>query len=462
MSARRRPADGGPRHSGVWPLRIGLASLLGLVFPIYLGVVGRSATSNSNQFLLFLVIVVSGCCIAWSASQERPRLIALSFWIYVYIWVGLAPLAQIVQSWPLYGTYDEGQIRSALWLSVLGILSWLTGYRLARGWGLSARPGRTVQQRRVDRLTYISIASTLLLIMWIGPIAFVSSREKLFAAVNSRAGGVLAQSQLVLAAVIVPPCAALCLRLWGRDAPGWRASRGGRRLTATLAVLALFVANPISNPRLLSGSILISIVLAARGRRRNRRFDKLFAIGLIGGVVFLFPIADAFRFESSKAQLSISADRTEYLSGDYDAFQQTMNGLDLAKQSDAFLGRQTLSAALFFVPRAVWEAKAEPTGVLVARHAGYQFENLSAPLWLEGYMDARAFGAIALCIGFGALARRLDRALHEQRFSLWSGVATVYVGYQLVILRGSLLGVIQFLATWALIVWVVTKPATSE
>ena len=143
--------------------------------------------------------------------------------------------------------------------------------------------------------------------------------------------------------------------------------------------------------------------------------------------------------------------------GDYDAFQQTMNGVVYVDRHGFRSGRQLLSTALFFVPRQVWTSKAEPTGTIIGRDAGYDFLNLSSPAWIEGYIDFSWIGVFAFGFILGLLAGRLERALVESGSSVWSAIAPLYIGYQIIILRGSLLGVVPYLALWCLFAFLVSS-----
>ncbi len=104
-------------------------------------------------------------------------------------------------------------------------------------------------------------------------------------------------------------------------------------------------------------------------------------------------------------------------------------------------GQQTLSAALFFVPRATWPTKAEDTGVMIAEFRGYKVTNLSAPVWTELYIDG---GWLFLVVGMGLLGfilRRADDAA-VARFRLFAApgvLAGTLPFYLIIMLRGSLL-----------------------
>ncbi|MGH3324607.1 MAG: hypothetical protein ACRDOV_09310, partial [Streptomyces sp.] len=139
--------------------------------------------------------------------------------------------------------------------------------------------------------------------------------------------------------------------------------------------------------------------------------------------------------------------------GDYDAYQQLQTGVSLRQQT-GYAPESALGPPLFFVPRATWPGKPEDTGSRLARHAGYRFENLSAPLWAETYLWA-GFPMVALVFGlYGALVRRIDDVRHrlrEQHGSLAVLLVPALAFFQLILLRGSLMASMGPLALLILI-----------
>lgn len=316
-----------------------------------------------------------------------------------------------------------------------------------------------VDPRKVHYLGILGLLLALGAIGVLGPSTFFSSRQELQDAIDRAVGGGPAQAQLFMGLVIVPPTLALFLLLWGRNAIGWRRTAAADILMAALLLVVATVANPIVNSRFLSGSVIVALLVGSSRRVGTTRFSRQIGSAVLVAVLLVFPIADFARFADGGTSKEFGLDRTLFTGGDYDAFQQTMNGVRYVEVRGVSDGTQAIGAALFWVPRQAWAGKPEPTGVVVARDAGYTFLNLSSPAWLEGYVDFLWIGAFAFGLLLGMISARLDRGFYERTFSIWASLAPLYIGYQIIILRGTLMGVIPVLVLWALLTAAVTRRA---
>ncbi len=444
--------------AAAWSSRVAAFLVLGALLPIALGLFPIG--SGEPAFVIGMLFVLSGAWnIACLVTHTSPRLVALSFWLFIYLWCGLAPLSQLTDGvwfWP--GVYQEKVRTAAAYVALVGASAWVAGYKLFAMRRLVVRP-RVVDAKRVTLLCWSALATSVLALGALGVGTFFSSRRGLGAALTELAGGTVTQGQLLFALIVVPSSLGLFMLLWGKNAVGWRLTLWQKRLVWALALVVVVVANPVGNSRFLSGSILIALLVARSPRVRTTRFTRTVAVALVAATVLVFPVADFSRASDSSNSLEIRFDRNLLQGGDYDAFQQTMNGVRYVDQYGVGLGTQASGVLLLPIPRQLWGSKPEPVGVVLARDAGYEFVNLSSPAWLEGYVDFSWFGAALFGAVLGALASRLDRAYYEPRFTVWSAIAPVYIGYQLIVLRGSLMGVVAFLAVWVLLAWLVTRPS---
>jgi hypothetical protein len=121
--------------------------------------------------------------------------------------------------------------------------------------------------------------------------------------------------------------------------------------------------------------------------------------------------------------------------------------------------RQPLGVVLFWVPRSLWADKPVDTGIYLAEERGYEFQNLSAPLWAEMFVIG---GHLVVVGGFIALGyvvvrgddRLVERLAGRRRYS----VAAAFMPFYLIILlRGSLLQATALVATLAMSAWL-TRP----
>src|SRR5699024_1545674 len=171
----------------------------------------------------------------------------------------------------------------------------------------------------------------------------------------------------------------------------------------------LAIVNPIASARYTFGPVAFALPVFA-GAAATRARTRVLMIGTIIGLLFVFPVADAFRRAGPSATRAGFLD--EYMSNpDYDAFWQIANAYAYWQDGFVVPVRQIAGSLFFWLPRSVWADKPTDTGIMLAEYRGYSFDNLSAPLWAELLVNG---GAIALVIGFlvvGAVLHRLDRAI---------------------------------------------------
>ena len=134
---------------------------------------------------------------------------------------------------------------------------------------------------------------------------------------------------------------------------------------------------------------------------------------------------------------------------DFDSYQQIANTVALVDREGLQFGRQIAGAVLFWVPRSLWSDKPLSTGEYVGEQTGHAFTNLSAPLWMEFYIDGGLLLVFLGFLGYGLVVRTLDE------WNQWSKghggarvvslLVPVYAGYQFFLLRGSLMPAIAYL-----------------
>jgi len=169
-------------------------------------------------------------------------------------------------------------------------------------------------------------------------------------------------------------------------------------LIALLAIATAVENNPFSTARFQVGTILLSIYFVFPWSK-NKAMVAIYA--LLIGLIVVFPYADLFR-SSNHANLEVRIEQYRNsnplaVKVDYDSFQQVMNAVRMVDHDGLEWGHQISSAFLFWVPRGIWPGKALPTGVLIAERSGYSFTNMSAPLWIEFFVDG---GWLLLIVGF--------------------------------------------------------------
>jgi len=403
--------------------------------------------------LLQINLAISSFAVAVIVASGAPRFNLLMFWIFGYLFGALAPIVQVGSEtyfWP--GTYSDEEVFSAAVVVVLGVLSWIGGYAIVISNRM--RPShRVIVAQRLHRLGWIGLA----LIGMVGATAGRSfvlggrgglSSEAITVDLTSPVG------ILLRGAALVPVVLALVGLLIVRQQGSFESVRA-RLLIASLAVAVIVVANPVGNARYTFGAVAIAAAVALFGRSGPSRV-RLLSASLVVALILIFPIADSFRYSTDQVQ-GIELNSGVFVGGDYDAFQQTMNGVRYVESRGARDGQQALGAVFVGVPRSIWSDKPDPTGVTIASASGYRFTNLSSPLWIEGYLDFQHIGTIFISLLFGGLSAILDRSYVRAPRSMLAVLSPILAGYQTILLRGSLMGVSAFLFMWVALAFVLSS-----
>lgn len=416
-------------------------------------------------------VVIAAARLAWLVGKGERRLFEMIFWVYTYAFMGLAPLAQIRQDhWPItVPRVDNTLIGIATLMVLLGLGAFLAGAgldhatSLRRGKRASKRAGDangvggqpfTINYQRTVLLAVFAILIALYYLSNVGWFQFLLGRAEARVAYD-------AVWPIGSPGVVVLPCTFMALlvafialvrcRQEAKAAilrgatilPSER--RGNTVLMVVVGLLLADVMNPISTARYHTGTAIFGAATAFGLFATNRRF-RVFTCSLIAAMLAIFPFTDAFR-TTLKASFKAANPVDSLMSGDYDSFAQLMNGYLVGTREGIAVGKQFSGVLLFWLRRAWWEDKPVDTGVHIANVRGYGFTNLSAPLWIELYLNG---GWVLLVVGMFALGyglHRWDTRLEAQiRIVRIPGpIGCILPFYMLILLRGSLLQAAAFL-----------------
>ena len=408
------------------------------------------------------VAVVAVCLAALHRATFGPSFapVAVTFWSFVAVWAGFAPLLQIrygTLPWPdvpLYQFWVTAQV-----VLLFAVVAYWAGYALRRRTVRGQSPPPPAVSRPPARRFTVTVEMAVLatgfalvltavcLPLTGGLLVRFTTRDNLQQAI--RGAGLVNGSDQSLAGLLgILPAAVslvamllclLCLR------QGNRAGRSSGRLLliATVVAIGLNVIynNPLSANRFVTFSSMLAAVLAVV-RFDRRRWRWLFTATMLVGLTVVYPLANVFRNDASRGQLRIGADA--YSTIDFDGFQQTVNSVYYAHVHGHTWGYHLASALLFWVPRSLWTGKAIATGNAVAAGRGYTFQNLSLPLWAEVFVEFSLTGVVVVLYLYGRLAARLDRAVSDRPEGLAMALAVLFAACQVGLLRGPLGAQIPF------------------
>ncbi|MGO9354577.1 MAG: hypothetical protein ACLP3C_28430 [Mycobacterium sp.] len=406
-------------------------------------------------------IAISAARFAFLIGKGEQRLFEMMFWCYSYIFLGLAPLAQLrLDFWPLTVPRIDGTYVAAAGLIVLvGCGAFLAGAGFDSVGSVRRRRSAertydvvkqvlSINYPRTIALSVIAIVIDIYFLSHLGWTIFLQSRTEVAMGQNDAWGQSATFPIMRGAAATAPLVAFLALIRIRREAKSARmrgenissiVMRSNMVLLVVVGIFLAVVMNPISNPRYYFGTAFLSVATAFGLFATRQRF-RFTACGFLVGMLLIFPLADAFR-GSSEGQLKSTNPIQSLLTGDYDSFAQLMNGYLVAARDGIVPLKQFSGVLLFWVPRTLWTAKPEDTGGYIAEGRGYFFTNLSAPLWIEFYLNGSwvvlAVGMFAL--GF-ALHRWDTRLIAELSLYRMPGLlGCILPFYLMILLRGSFL-----------------------
>ncbi|WP_223188016.1 O-antigen polymerase [Streptomyces sp. CBMA29] len=435
------------------PLVIALVGFL----PAYVAAQPGTGVRDTAYWLQLTLTVYGGGRLAAMVLTRRRRLIQGAFWLFVYVAMGVAPLAQaVIGQVPTPVVGPRTDTTTAITLVLIGCVAFDVGALLARHRPAArirrARPQASVSRRRLWLLIVVAYLGSALCIMKLGgPTVFFSSRQGISESVQSSGlagsgGDSHVGSAFIRGFGTVPALLALLFLI------RWMiTSRIARRRPLAIAALTglvlinVIVNNPISNPRYWFLTVVFSLLFTA--------FPKspvMYRTALVTGVVaalLLFPFLDRFRYDSGGYHPVETTSALEPLTlKDYDQIGMFANTITFVGSGEGHShGRQLAADVFFFVPRSIWHGKPLDSGVQVGQWMGMTNTNLSSPLWAELWLD---FGPVGMTGGFlllGYFCARGDRRYAQRTLedgrpgTVMAVVIPLVCGYSFILLRGPLL-----------------------
>ena len=408
---------------------------------------------------------------AWLVAAGVRRLYEMTFWIYTYVFMGLAPVAQMREhTWAAtVNRTDWTLVGPTVVLILAGAVAYLAGVGMAtlrgrrspagtavrgtRGEGAGARTAiiEDLSYWRVVALACVAIVFNAVYLQRVGFNQFGMTRIQAYETAVAVWGegpiGLLVRSSVGMT-VLVAVVALIRMRKILR-ARGAVENRSRIRVVTVLLVPALMLLadtlNPISNARYLSGTAILAVCAASGFFATANRF-RVVAVLFVTALVVLFPMADAFRYSTS-GEFKAANPLEALLSPDYDSFAQVDNAVLIVGREGIHFGHQFLGVLLWWFPRTAWPNKPMDTGILIAAERGYPFTNLSAPLWAETYLNAGFVGTIVIFCALGWWFYRRDTKLDREirAIGMPSVLGCILPFYLLILLRGSMLQAMSYL-----------------
>lgn len=462
---------GGSRYHGFF-LAFPVFLALGLVLPLVVTWrFGADAPGGFGPALAWVIILYAALRLSQLSARGEMRLLSLTFWAFVYVWLGMAPLAQLLNgSFPYAGVYDERAIVTAFAIIILGLVAFECAQLRRRtrvrsgdrqGWWET----RTLDSTRILVFAAAAVLLASIIILSLGGVGtFLVSRSDLFRDIERVAGAEFRERSAALFVLLRLPTFLGMFLLWWL----WLRRRGSLGAYARVALWAFLaactainvvVSNPVNSPRYWFGTVVLAMAFVSL-RFHGRWWFAASATSLIGMLLLVFPYADLFRRQTvleiaQHDPLTLLAEK-----GDYDAFQQLLNAVVFVDEEGMQYGRQIFGALFVWIPRRIWPSKPIASGSTVAEQMGYDYTNLSMPLWGEAYLDGGALFVVVVMALYGYMVAMLEssylRRPHGQRAVLRVFVP-VLAAYQILLLRGALMSALRDLVVMVFLIVLVTR-----
>ncbi|MGV9252243.1 hypothetical protein [Streptomyces sp. NPDC003697] len=448
--ARRGVPRGALRRVLALPLVLGLTVLL----PAFVVLREGAGLRDQAYWLQLVLTVYAGARLSAMILGRHRKLLQGTFWLFVYMAMGIAPLAQAVMgTYPVPVAGSRSDLALAVGLVLAACATFDAGALLVRpGVRPTARTvfrPATVARRRTAVLVALAFAGSGLFVLKLGGLGvFFASRMEITRSIDDSgvgAPGSQAGTAMLRGFGTVPALLALMVvTRWLITSPRARGRPLPWLTLAALAGLNLVVNNPVSNPRYWFLTVLLALLFTVFPQS-PAMYRAALSLG-VAAAVLVFPFADRFRYDDAGTRTTRTSSVLEPLVlKDYDQMAMFANTITYADAGNGHTyGRQLTGAVLFFVPRSVWTAKPQDTGVTVSEWMAATNTNRSSPLWAELWLD---FGPVGMVAGFGLtgwVAARVDRryahgVLRAGPVSVLTLAVPLVAGYSFILLRGPLL-----------------------
>lgn len=432
-------------------------SIVNVVYYIFLSWQDSEMFSLSVGITFYLIQTVS----LYGLLNDRSALgysLNSMHWIFILIQFYYAPIVQIhYNCFPWKAHFDAHEIlvincAVLLWCLVYSA-AYYYRYEPDSDWQIAeskeeAQSNIVIQDVYIKALFLISSTILLLSIAFIGPKLFLS-RADYYETLYSSGGQIYYLLYNTFMRSFVLSSLMICLWVDTKDNRKYRIIK---KLLLLYCIILYFPTN--------SGRTWLLIVYYGLFLFYAYRFKRRFtsALVVICGVVVIASFMEVFRNNSSVNAIELwrntfnSFDFLKRLTnGDFDCYTMIGYTIRYIQTHGVTYGKQLLTALLFFVPRALWNAKGIGSGAFVIGEDA-EFSNVSSPLIAEAIINFGMIGIILFAVIFGKLLHLVDlnacRFRNRNRYKYFSSKSLSYnlqliypslYGFTYLVLRGDLL-----------------------
>ena len=380
-----------------------------------------------------LNIILSSLLLGFSLSTKPQQLNMSFFWLFQFFFFGIVPLCTFLDPNPIYlaqisptVTFIFASELTLMSNSVIALLQFQIFYKtqLNPKYSDVNRSLPTNFLKRLRRLVVIYILLLPFMLSYLGGGDFLFKKVRIQVATS---GVVSPGYAIVLSIILVTPLIALLSLLYIRK---FKLADVHINYQLVLVAWVILLSNPFGQAR--QTTLFLILPLFFFWLRDHRISTQLFFT-----VLPIFLVFSANPVNRYTGALQLPSFAIPSRNGDYDAFAQFVNGIQLVSENAFPLFRQIFGSIAFFVPRVFWPSKPNDTGMEIGRLLGLNFQNLSSPWLAEAYVNARLPGILIVSYFIGIHLTRLDLQ-SIQNFPQFL-IAAMVSGSLFIVLRGSLL-----------------------
>lgn len=391
-------------------------------------------------------------------AVKNENFIVISVWVFCALFFLIAPVVQLstnqsvlVNTMVLVG---ESAARANLAILIFFAVFFLLA--------TSATPKhlkRNVDRDTDERLGISYLPTWAFFIVALG-VTLYAATEILKTPISSQGESVLALALLKYKVIYFIPFALLGVYL---------ASDSKKSLIFIVIVVSfvLITKNPMFERRNAVGPVYLTILVLLFPSlvQSGRRYFYLVASVML---VF-FPVSSVITHRSEEStSLSFghfkNALSSHFFQLHYDAWANTVAIVEIVSERGLLAGGQILATILFFIPRSIWPGKPDHTGILIGDYlsGAYSmwFNNLSAPIPAEGYVDFGFLGSAA----YAAILALLSRLLYaKSESSNIHRLAYIYLSFAVFfIARGALMPSVSFTLAALFVIFLVSRALSKK
>ena len=421
-----------------------------LIMVLYLCNINAVDKKKCTIILANLAIIVIS--IIEIVKDDKKFSINKCFWYFNLFFFGITPIFQYISGYFPWSYYLSDNIFE---ISNIMLLIWIVIYKITYRYTKCSKSKSKNRKVHISKETLnicliLSIISVIVLILLVGGVNNLFLR----ATNNIDLGDNLVNSIITKLVRSIPAYTVVFYVLAVKK----NIVKASKIKIVLLIILTVLVNFPVSVTRYWMGTIFIGIILVmSKERMKYRWFDYLmiFIFAIAFPFSYVFKWIDITNITNITANFDIS---NVYNSVDFDAYSLLGRIIDYTNKEGAMLGKQLSSSAFFFIPRAIWNAKPIPTGVMVPMKQGADYINLSSPLVAEAYVDFGIIGIIIYSFIIARLIKYLDFkywSINDKNVYYLDIIYPFLIGFSIFLFRGSLQPVVTHMFAFFLFLIIV-------